>query len=238
MNRYQPYNTDHWVRRSSRSWSTRTQGARILSEETTRAPEVDESEETTHELDDDGLTPELRVFWSRREFGVGDTVALAPNVPECETCLSGCSAYKPGTVLPGHVLSAGAQGVVIEVTQGVDDEPYKVKGEDGATYWYEAAQLVAGAAPDRTHASPTIAAAAAPGMGAPTSGDAGDASYEDDGDGESNDEVEDSTIETSLLYETSRRLYDARAAALEANTAQLERPVGVLVTIRCKLCSN
>ena len=81
MNLYQPYNTDHWVRRSSRSWSTRTQGARILSEETTRAPEVDESEETTHDyrrLDDDGLTPELRVFWSRREFGVGDTVALAP----------------------------------------------------------------------------------------------------------------------------------------------------------------
>ena len=93
------------------------------------------------------MTVDDREYWSHREFGVGDTVVLAPNVHESEDFLF-CDSRGIGTVQPGHVLSAGAQGVVVEVTQGVDEygEPYKVQGEDGNTYWYEAAHLVAGGA--------------------------------------------------------------------------------------------
>ena len=89
-----------------------------------------------------------------REFSVGDTVALRDNIHEAEGAV--CSTYPHGigTVLPGHVLSDGAQGVVIEVSyDSSDEEPYQVQGEDGKTYWYEAAHLVAGASDDGPHAS-------------------------------------------------------------------------------------
>ena len=65
---------------------------------------------------------------TRREFGVGAAVVLAPNV----------------SISGKHVLSDGAQGVVLEVElDPEDDEPYKVVGKDGATYWYEAGHLAA-----------------------------------------------------------------------------------------------
>ena len=63
-----------------------------------------------------------------REFDVGAAVVLAPNV----------------SISGAHVLSDGAQGVVLEVElDPEDDEPYKVVGKDGATYWYEARHLAA-----------------------------------------------------------------------------------------------
>ncbi len=63
-----------------------------------------------------------------REFGVGAAVVLAPNV----------------SISGQHVLSGGAQGVVLEVEfDPDDDEPYKVVGKDGATYWYEVGHLAA-----------------------------------------------------------------------------------------------
>ena len=68
------------------------------------------------------------------------------------------------------MLSDGAQGVVIEVSyDSSDEEPYKVQGEDGKTYWYEAAHLVAGASDDGPHPSLATAAAAVHGTPAPLS---------------------------------------------------------------------
>ena len=76
------------------------------------------------------LTASEEENWGHREFSVGDTVALRDNIHEAEGAV--CSTYPHGigTVLPGHVLSDGAQGVVIEVSyDSSDEEPYKVQGD-------------------------------------------------------------------------------------------------------------